>query len=95
MDDVSITVLLGVLITGAAAFQFLLLRRRHGRSHREHLAPILERHGLSLLSSEFPGWFRTGPFPRFEVEGCRPQSRVAGVRGESRPQAFGLRFDSV
>ena len=82
MGDVSITVLIGVLVAGAAAFQFLLLRRRHGRSYREHLAPILERHGLSLVSSEFPGWFKTGPFPRFEVEVGRPQTRIAGVRGE-------------
>ena len=82
MDDVSITVLLGILIAGGAAFQFLLLRRRHGRSHREHLAPSLERYGLSLVSSEFPGWFKTGPFPRFEIEVGRPQTRVAGVRGE-------------
>jgi hypothetical protein len=82
MDDISLTVLLGSLIAGGAVLQLLLLRRRHGQSYREHLAPILERHGLSLVSSQFPGWFETGPFPRFEVEVGRPQTRVAGMRGE-------------
>ena len=82
MDDAPIPILIGVLVAAGAAFQLLLLRRRHGRSYREHLAPILEGHGLSLVSSEFPGWFQTGPFPRFEVEVGRPQTRVAGVRGE-------------
>ena len=82
MNDVSIYGLLVILIAGGAAFQFLRLRRRHGRTYREHLAPILERHGLCFVSSEFPGWFKTGPFPKFELEVGRPQTRVAGLRGE-------------
>ena len=82
MNDVSIYGFLGVLIAGGAAFQFRRLRQRHGRAYREHLAPILERHGVCFVSSEFPGWFKTGPFPKFEVEVGRPQTRVAGLRGE-------------
>lgn len=82
MNDVPIYVILPLLIAAGVAFQLLLLRRRHGRPYGEHLAPILERHGLCLVSSEFPGWFATGPFPRFEVEVGRPQTRVAGLSGE-------------
>ena len=34
------------------------------------------------MSASWPGRFKVGPFPKFEIEVGHPQSRVGGIRGE-------------
>lgn len=70
------------LISGALAVHFYISQRRHGRDHQEDLQPILAKLGLTYVSSKWPGMFKVGPFPKFEVEVGRPQSRIGGIRGE-------------
>ena len=73
---------IGMLVIAGLAFQLAIARRRHKRDHRMDLEPVLNAHGLSFVSSKWPGMFKVGPFPQFEIEVGRPQSRVGGIRGE-------------
>ena len=67
---------IGVFVAVALAL------RRHKRDHQKELEPVLAAHGLTLVSAKWPGLFKVGPFPKFEIEVGRPQSRVGGIRGE-------------
>ena len=82
MSDIVLYIGIGVLIASGLAVQLLITHRRHERDHRKDLEPILKAHGLTFVSSRWPGRFKVGPFPKFEIEVGRPQSRVGGIRGE-------------
>ena len=71
-----------MLVIAGLTFQLAIALRRHKRDHRMDLEPILAAHGLTFLSSKWPGLFKVGLFPKFEIEVGRPQSRVGGIRGE-------------
>lgn len=72
-----------VLVIAGILVQFFVVKRRHERTYCEYLKPVLEEKGLQLVSSIFPGWFKVGPFPKFEAESGRPQSKVPLLgRGE-------------
>ena len=73
---------IGVLVFGGLAIQLVITNRRHARDHRKDLEPILARHALTFVSARWPGRFKVGPFPKFEIEVGRPQSRAGGIRGE-------------
>ena len=70
------------MVASRLAVQLLITHRRHRRDHRNDLEPILKTHGLTFVSARWPGSFKVGPFPKFEIEVGRPQSRVGGIRGE-------------
>ena len=82
MSDIVLYIGIGVLVAGGFGVQLLITHRRHGRDHRKDLEPILIAHGLTFESAGWPGRFKVGPFPKFEIEVGRPQSRVGGIRGE-------------
>ena len=82
MSDIVLYVGFGVLAASGLAVQLLITYRRHRRDHRKDLEPILKAHGLAFMSARWPGRFNVGPFPKFEIEVGRPQSRVGGIRGE-------------
>ena len=82
MSDIVLYIGIGVLVAGGLAVQLLITHRRHMRDHRKDLEPILKTHGLTFVSASWPGRFKVGPFPKFEIEVGRPQSRVGGIRGE-------------
>lgn len=82
MSDIVLYIGIGVLVAGGFGVQLLITHRRHGRDHRKDLEPILIAHGLTFVSASWPGRFKVGPFPKFEIEVGRPQSRVGGIRGE-------------
>jgi len=82
MSDIALYIGIGVLVAGGLAVQILITHRRHMRDHRKDLEPILKTHGLTFVSASWPGRFKVGPFPKFEIEVGRPQSRVGGIRGE-------------
>ena len=42
----------------------------------------LRKRGVEFVSAVYPGIFKVGPFPKFEVTVGRPQSRALGFRGE-------------
>jgi hypothetical protein len=69
-----------VLIGGVTAF--VISRRRHQRDLREYLEPVLQKCGVTYISAVYPGIFKVGPFPKFEVERDRPESTVGGISGE-------------
>ncbi len=73
---------IGVLVALGLTVWFLIVWRRNHRDYREYLEPILASHGVRFVSAEWPGFFNVGPFPKFEVEVGRPQSRVLGFSGE-------------
>jgi hypothetical protein len=73
---------IAILVVAGLAVQVLIVWRRHRKDYKEHLEPILESHGLRFVSARWPGFFKVGPFPKFETEVGRPQSRVGGVSGE-------------
>ena len=82
MSDIALYIGIGLLVAGGLAVQLLITHRRHMRDHRKDLEPILKTHGLTFVSASWPGRFKVGPFPKFEIEVGRPQSRVGGIRGE-------------
>ena len=82
MSDIVLYIGIGVLVAIGLAVQVLITHRRHWRDHRKDLEPILKTHGLTFVSARWPGSFNVGPFPKFEIEVGRPQSRVGGIRGE-------------
>ena len=82
MDKLAPYIGMGALLAGGLAVQFVLSRRRHGRDYRIDLEPILKAHGLAFVSARWPGMFRVGPFPKFEMQFGRPQSHVMGISGE-------------
>ena len=82
MSDIVLYIGIGVLVACGLAVQLLITHRRHRRDHRKDLEPILKTHELTFVSARWPGRFKVGPFPKFEVEVGSPQSRVGGIRGE-------------
>ena len=82
MSDIVLYIGIGLLVAGGLAVQLFITHRRHMRDHRKDLEPILKTHGLTFVSASWPGRFKVGPFPKFEIEVGRPQSRVGGIRGE-------------
>ena len=82
MMEFALYIGIGLLVIGGLAFQLVITRRRHGRDHRKDLEPILAAHGLAFVSARWPGRLKVGPFPKFEIEVGRPQSRAGGIRGE-------------
>ena len=82
MSDIVLYLGIGVLAAGGLAVQLLITHHRHRRDHRQALEPVLKTHGLTFVSASWPGRFKVGPFPKFEIEVGRPQSRVGGIRGE-------------
>lgn len=88
MTGHTIIALIAALVTAGGVAHYCIVRRRHHNDYREHLEPILQEHGLRFLSSVYPGPFKIGPFPKFEVRVGRPQSTVPilgkGEYGEYR-----------
>ena len=82
MSDIVLYIGIGVLVASGLAVQLMIPHRRHERGHRKDLEPILKAHGLTFVSSRWPGRLKVGPFPKFEIKVGRPQSRVGGIRGE-------------
>ncbi len=82
MRDSLLYIGIGVLVASGLAIQLLITHRRHRRDHRKDLEPILKAHGLTFVSARWPGRFKVGSFPKFEIEVGRPQSRVGGIHGE-------------
>ena len=82
MTDTMLYTGIGILFVVGLTVQFLFLWHRHHRDYREHLEPILASHALQFVYARWPGFFKVGPFSKFEFEVGRPQSRVAGIRGE-------------
>ena len=82
MSDILLYIGIGVLVAIGLGVQLFITHRRHMRDHRKDLEPILKTHGLTFVSASWPGRFKVGPFPKFEIEVGRPQSRVGGIRGE-------------
>ena len=82
MSDIVLYIGIGLLVAGGLAVQLFITHRRHMRDHRKNLEPILKTYGLTFVSASWPGRFKVGPFPKFEIEVGLPQSRVGGIRGE-------------
>lgn len=73
---IAMVVLIGCVTT------FCIAHSRHQRDLSEYLEPPLRQCGVQFISAVYPGTFKMGPFPKFEVEWGRPQSDVCGVSGE-------------
>lgn len=82
MNGIALYIGIGVFVAVGLALQSVIVLRRHKRDHHKELEPILAAHGLTFVSAKWPGLFKVGPFPKFEIEVSRPQSRIGGIRGE-------------
>ena len=71
-----------VLVATGIFIYVVIIWRRHQNDYKEHLAPILNAHRFKFVTAKWPGIFKVGPFPTFEVEKGRVQSRIFGFRGE-------------
>jgi hypothetical protein len=69
-----------LLVGGASAL--IVSSRRHKRDLSEYLEPPLQKCGVTFISAVYPGLFKVGPFPKFEVEVGGPQTSINGTRGE-------------
>jgi hypothetical protein len=82
MSDSAWYIGIGLLVVSGLVVHLVITRRRHGRDHRKDVESILASHGLIFVSARWPGMFKVGPFPKFEIEVGHLQSRVGGIRGE-------------
>jgi hypothetical protein len=82
MSDHTTIFAVGCLLVLGLASSVFISRRRHRRDLTEYLVPDLRKCGVDFISAVYPGSFKVGPFPKFEVEIGRLQTRVGGVRGE-------------
>ncbi len=80
MDNNIIVISISVFI--AIVVYIFIAQRRHKKKYREQIKPVLEAHGLKYISEKYPGVFKIGPFPKFEVKIGRPQSKFLGISGE-------------
>ena len=53
---------------------------RRQASFRKHLEPYLNAHGLRFVAEKWPGYFKTEPFPKFQIR--KVSTEVNGVVGE-------------
>ena len=70
-----------LVVTGIFIYVFIVWRS-HQKDYKEHLEPILNKHGFKFVTAMWPGFFKVGPFPNIEVEKGKVQSRIFGFRGE-------------
>ena len=82
MTDITTIGIIGSFVVVGIAISMTVSRSRHQADFSEYLAPILLECGVTFISAVYPGLFKTGPFPKFQVRGV-PASSVNGVRGES------------
>jgi hypothetical protein len=82
MSNLDTIWIIGILFLVGGVSAFIISRRRHRRDLNEYLEPVLRECGVTLISAVYPGMFKVGPFPKFEVQRGRPQTTVAGVSGE-------------
>lgn len=68
-----------LLVGGTSAVMVAV--RRNKQDLTEYLEPPLRECGVTFISAVYPGLFKVGPFPKFEVE-VTPQTNVGGIRGE-------------
>ena len=80
-DFTTICAVVGLLLVGVAS-AFVIARRRHRRDLSKYLEPVLHQCDVKFISAAYPGLFKVGPFPKFEVERGRPQTTIGGTRGE-------------
>jgi len=79
------TLLIGaivVVIVFGIAGELRTRRKRRSRDYREFIEPPLATRGMKVVSIERPAYGDDSPFPAWEVEFGRPQTRVGGTRGE-------------
>jgi hypothetical protein len=71
-----------ILVPLSAAVALLTALRRHRKDYREFLEPALAAQGLAFVSSKYPGIFKVGPFPKFEIQPLRIRVNILGVSGQ-------------
>lgn len=82
MTDITEICLVGGFILIGLSTAVFISTRRHRRDLSELLKPDLRKCGVNYISAVYPGLFKVGPFPKFEVAHGRPQTTVGGIRGE-------------
>ena len=75
-------VVIAVLVLVGLAVTFVVSSGRHKRDLTQYLEPPLRECGVTFISAVYPGLFKVGPFPKIEIEVGRPQTSIAGTRGE-------------
>ena len=70
-----------VLISVGLALSFVVSSRRHKLDLSQYLEPPLQECGVTFISAVYPGLFKVGPFPKFEIH-VEPATSVNGTRGE-------------
>lgn len=77
---------MGWVIEGGIAISVVVLLflavRRKRKDCRKWLEPVLAEHGLKYVSAEYPGLFKTGPFPKFEIRIAHISVRIFGISGQ-------------
>lgn|SRR5579862_4831326 len=76
------TFVVGGLVLFGVASGAVIFGRRHRQDLSGYLEPVLRNCGVTYISAVYPGWFRVGPFPKFEAQSGRPQTTTGGTRGE-------------
>src|SRR5215469_3019926 len=71
----------GILVLIGLAVSVAMAGRRHKRDLSQYLGPPLAECGMTFISAVYPGLFKVGPFPMFEMT-VGPATTVNGQRGE-------------
>lgn len=75
-------IFVGIVIAIVVFVHISIFLKRQKKDYREHIDPFLRKLNLKFISSVYPGMFKTGPFPKFEIETGASYSRAGSVKGE-------------
>ena len=72
---------IAILVLIVLAGTLVMSGQRHKLDLSQYLEPPLQACGMTFISAIYPGLFKVGPFPKFEMT-VGPATTVNGRRGE-------------
>tara|TARA_B100000809_G_C14858869_1_gene431108 strand:+ start:114 stop:488 length:375 start_codon:yes stop_codon:yes gene_type:complete len=75
---------LKILIFISGAFFLVIVRYYIGKNKKfdDLIKPMLKKNDLKLIDIKYPGLFKVGPFPRFEISFGKPQINNGAIHYE-------------
>jgi hypothetical protein len=73
-----------LFIAGGIVFGVIRYYFSKNKKFDDLIKPLLRKHDLTLMDIKYPGLFKVGPFPRFEISFGKPQINNGTIRYEKR-----------
>lgn len=75
---------IGLMVFISAIIGWLNWQHENKKDFRKLIEPQLEQYGMKYIKAEYPGFFKVGPFKKFEIEIGKPQINDGTIRYEKR-----------